>query len=120
VIKKLVELGELRSLGGGHYQSTDIKALAAPQPAEEEPAKPNGKHHARYPTSNIVLIWNAVERRKMTTRAEMIQILVDNDRPKTSVNGITAKLTESGRLKPLGEGKYEVIKPKSAKDSKNG
>jgi hypothetical protein len=126
VMKKLVELNELRKLGGGHYQSTEVKALAAPEdsakPAQPaEPAKPHaraGIPPKRYPVSNIVLLWNAIERRKQITRAEMAQILVDNERPKKSIDGVVGKLKEAGRLKSLSDGVYEILKP--AKASRHG
>ena len=120
VIKKLVELGELRKLGGGHYQSTAVKALAAPEeatkpPQESEPKDSTAATKKRYSVSNIDLVWNGIKRRSKASRQEMTQILVDSDRPKSSVNGLTAKLVERGKLKALGEGWYDVIK--QAKES---
>jgi hypothetical protein len=126
-IKKLVEMGELRKLEPGHYQSTKV-AEASPSkivPAapvlesDSEPAKPNGKGR-RYATSNIILISNAMSGRKTISRPEMVEILEANDRPKNSIDGIIGKLKNGGRLKSLGEGKYEVVKSKSAKDMRNG
>jgi hypothetical protein len=120
-IKKLVEMGELRKLEAGRYQSTQI-ALVAPA-AEADPAttpaKPNGNGR-RYATSNIILISNAMSGRKTISRPEMVEILEANDRPKNSIDGIIGKLKNGGRLKSLGEGKYEVVKSKSAKDMRNG
>jgi hypothetical protein len=118
-MKKLVELGELRKLDAGHYQSTSVKALEPPKAAEpvqeaEEPAEPKARvvnsPGSRYPTSNSLVIWNAIEKRKHITRLEMMQILGDNDRPVSSVDGTISKLREGGKLKSLGDGQYEVIK----------
>jgi hypothetical protein len=119
VIKKLVELGELRSLGGGHYQSTDVKALAAPAEAAQLP-KAGAEQSAdakqrRYPISSIVLIWNAIQRRKEVTRAEIAQMMIDAGRPKKSTDGVVGKLKEGGKLKSVSDGVYEVIKTKPAK-----
>ena len=120
VIRRLVELGELRKLGGGHYQSTDVKALAAPEeaakpPQESEPEDSTAATKKRYSVSNIDLVWNGIKRRSKASRQEMTQILVDGDRPKSSVNSLTAKLVERGKLMALGEGWYDVIK--QAKES---
>jgi hypothetical protein len=124
VMKRLVELGELRKLGGGHYQSTEVKALAAPSAeadAEAQPDKPNGRGLSkRYAISNVITVWNAISRRKEVTRGEIVQIMLDNDRPKKSVDGVVGKLKEGGRLKSLSDGVYEVIKPKSSKGNQHG
>ena len=123
-IKKLLELGELRKLGSGAYQSTAVKALAPPpaeEPAEQAEASPPsraGIAPKRYEIPSIILVWNAISRRKQVTRAEIVQIMLDNDRPKKSTDGLVGKLKEGGRLKSISEGVYEVIKP--TKDKKHG
>ena len=123
VIKKLVQLNELRSLGGGHYQSTEVKVLAAPtEPIESptaEPVEPNSRAPKRYEISNLILVLNAIERRKQITRAELAQVLIDNGRPKKSIDGVLGKLKEGGRIKSVSEGVYEVIK-QPAKGRRHG
>jgi hypothetical protein len=125
VMKRLVELGELRKLGGGHYQSTDIKALAPPAAEaepESAPAARNSKAGVapkRYPVSSIIVVMNAIAKRKQVTRAEITEIMLENGRPKKSVDGVIGKLKEGGKLKNISEGLYEVNKTKPEKAMKH-
>lgn len=124
VVGKLVQAGDLHSLGNGFY--SNLKAIAAPtSPAQateatKPPHRNAGKSRPVYEKSGVELIWEHFKNRKRIpfTRTEVKSVFEAAQRPITSLSSCIDKMTTAGLLTKGGKpGEYLAIAGAKLPDS---
>lgn len=110
-LKPLVASGVIRKVSEGIYQSTEVRALPAPDAAPKEKSKRGGAYK-HYEISNRDLILNFIKNRKSISARQLTELFEENGRPSNSATSVLSKMTGEGVFKLLGDGKYEVVKNK--------
>lgn len=121
-LKKFCEQKILKALGGGNYQRTDVKAIAAPKTKTVKKAakKKPAKHPAqtRYEISHIDTIMQYANKHQGKFTAQDLRTHFENQRrPADSAGSALNKLMKQQRIKRVGDGMYEVTSKANGADA---
>jgi len=124
-LQKLVEAKIVRRIAPGQYQRADVRAIAPPTPATTEQASKQVKEtktaekkpHARtgiapprFEITGADAVWNFIKNRKKFTMKELAASFEEQGRNAHSVSPLVTKLGQAKKVRPLGDGVYEVLK----------
>lgn len=118
IARTLADKKAIRSLGGGNYQSAEVKALGHAKKDKPSPAKPAskrvGKASPRYETPNYDVLLAYIQGRDTLKTAEASRYLEEQGRNAKSASPMISRMASQGLLKLIEPGHYRVLK-KAAK-----
>lgn len=125
IVGKMVESGELISLGGGYYQQAP-KALPPPTPTAAAAAEPPhgnaGRTTKHFEKTGYEAIWQHVKNRKKKpfSLAEVRELYRAQGRNDNSASPVITQMLAQKLIKRVDDGKYVAVEGAQPEKSKRG